>query len=555
VARSPARFVAIRSPRKCFAVASCAALALSSAAAAQAVLYEFQGNSASDFFGYALDRGDFDGDGVFDLVIGAPNDDTSFLNAGQVTVRSGANGSLLQRWSGASPHASCGSRVAVIGDVDGDGRSDVLIASPGSEFGLFASGLVELRSGASGAVLRVHTAPALHDGFGTHLGALGDLDLDGISEYGIGAYWLWPDPDFGIPIAGPMYLWSGASGAPLPTPPIFGGHRAMPAGDVHGDGAADYLLSRWLSNFTKATTELRTSTLGTVLDGVVSEQLQGTALGTAVGDVNGDGLPEVGYCWRASDGGDRIEIRSAIAGPLLSAHLHATTGFLGGPIQSIEGRDDLDGDGIPDLLVGMRSSSALALAAGEARVLSGVDLSVRVRILGEKARGELGHGVLVLGDLDGGGVTDYAISEPSPHFLAGSAPGIVRIYAGGTPTWVNLGWELAGTLGAPELAGTGPLTAGSAFALDVTRAAPLAPTWLAVGTDLATLPILGGFLGPAPTLVVGGLMTSASGALTLAGTWPAGVPSGARTYVQAWVLDSGAPKGVAATGTLAATAP
>jgi hypothetical protein len=49
------------------------------------------GNTELDLFGFALDAGDLDGDGLTDLVIGAPYDGRTAVDAGSVTIVFGAS--------------------------------------------------------------------------------------------------------------------------------------------------------------------------------------------------------------------------------------------------------------------------------------------------------------------------------------------------------------------------------------------------------------------------------------------------------------------------------
>jgi len=83
---------------------------------------------------------DVDGDGIPDVVVGAPGASPGGLrSAGTAFVFSGATGKLLLRLDGQEADASFGASVAIAGDLDGDGRAEVLVgapfASPGGQRG------------------------------------------------------------------------------------------------------------------------------------------------------------------------------------------------------------------------------------------------------------------------------------------------------------------------------------------------------------------------------------------------------------------------------------
>lgn len=97
------------------------------------VLRTIVGRESGDDFGRALaDVGDVDGDGFVDLAIGAPAYHNGLANAGAVYVHSGADGRELFRVSGTTEGHVLGSGLAGIGDLDGDGLADVLIGAPRS---------------------------------------------------------------------------------------------------------------------------------------------------------------------------------------------------------------------------------------------------------------------------------------------------------------------------------------------------------------------------------------------------------------------------------------
>src|SRR5262245_25972331 len=122
-----------------------AALAVAGAATpatAQGILNGAGGAERSSQFGAAIAAlSDVDGDGVADLVVGAPLEDAGLADRGVVRVFSGANGAVKRSLLGPAANARFGASVAGVGDVTGDGVPDFVVAAPGAS-------IVSSRSGA-----------------------------------------------------------------------------------------------------------------------------------------------------------------------------------------------------------------------------------------------------------------------------------------------------------------------------------------------------------------------------------------------------------------------
>ncbi len=86
--------------------------------------------------------GDDDGDGVDDVIVGAPDD----VGAGRVTVFSGRIGQIIYSRIGPSAGSQYGTAVAAAGDVDGDGFADVIVGAPDAQSGV---GMVRVLGGPS----------------------------------------------------------------------------------------------------------------------------------------------------------------------------------------------------------------------------------------------------------------------------------------------------------------------------------------------------------------------------------------------------------------------
>ena len=208
-------------------------------------------------FGQAVAAlGDVDGDGRCDVVVGAPGE---FFNTGRAYVFSGATGAVLRTLDSPivdrNPGARAvlfGSAVAGAGDVNGDGRPDLVVGAPRAQeddTGTLGAGRAFILSGADGSVLhRLQPSPTLNNTeFGSAVAGIGDLDGDGRPDVAVGAY-SFGFSSLGTP--GQAYAFSGASGAALLTldpPEAVGDDRydgrygwsVVGVGDVDGDGRAD----------------------------------------------------------------------------------------------------------------------------------------------------------------------------------------------------------------------------------------------------------------------------------------------------------------------------
>ncbi len=119
----------------------------------------------------------------------------------------------------------------------------------------------------------------------------------------------------------------------------------------------------------------------------------------------------------------------------------------------------------------------------------------------------------------------------------------------GDPPWTSTCPGLAGSGGlVPQLAGVGPLTPGSANALELLAAAAQQPLVLVAGLAEIDAPFKGGTLCPDPLLLVPAT-TGATGTFTLPFVLP-DAPAGATLQLQAWIDDGGAPHGWAASNGL-----
>ncbi|MCI0406143.1 MAG: integrin alpha [candidate division Zixibacteria bacterium] len=106
----------------------------------------------------------------------------------------------LYQKDGAAINDVLGISVAVVGDVNGDGKADFIIGAPGT---VGYTGSAYVYSGASGALLYQKNGAAVNDFLGNSVAGAGDVNGDGKADFIIGAHLA--DPG-GLVNAGSAYV-------------------------------------------------------------------------------------------------------------------------------------------------------------------------------------------------------------------------------------------------------------------------------------------------------------------------------------------------------------
>ena len=531
-------------------------------ASAQGVLHAAYGGAPNDFFGGSCGGGgDVDGDGVPDFVAGSPGKDTSGAEAGAAIVRSGRTGALLLTLFGDTAGDRLGISAALPGDLDGDGRSEILVGAHRADVAGPDSGLARVVSGADGSTLFTFTGTGPGELFGYCVAGAGDVDADGTPDLVIGS----PRCGAGGLDSGRVDVISGADGSTLlrrdgDVPGGLLGYAVAGAGDVDGDGHADVIVGA-------PYTPVPVVGAGRVLvlagsDGSVLHDLHGDAAHDAfgysvsgAGDLDGDGLSDVlvgvRYCSVVAPGAGMARVHSGADGSVLLKVLGESAGDELGT--AVAGVGDVDGDAVPDLATGAWADDENGISSGSASVWSGASGTRLWIVHGDVATDELGWSVAAAGDVNGDGRADVLVGLPGAD-VPGVATGGVRVYSGSCGTAMVQGNGCAGSGGSvPQLLADGCMTPGGHLSLSAAGALGGAPALLLFGPQPAALPLKGCTLAVAPPfaqllLVLPGTGPGGGG-FTAQAVLPQGT-SGLTLALQLLVGDAGGPAGLAASNGL-----
>jgi hypothetical protein len=327
-------------------------------------IYRFDGQPG-DQSGYAIaDAGDVNRDGYHDIISGAPR--VTGDTAGHAYLYSGRDGSLLHTFAGETPADNFGAAVSSAGDVNRDGRADLLIGA----FGHAGGGLAYVYSGrAPYPLLYEILPPDPNHWFGAGTGTTEDVNGDRIPDEIVGG-------------RGAGYVFSGADGHLLfPLPPSAGGRQF------------------------------------------------GTFFLAGVGDLNHDHVPDVyGGDYAATDNGPGSGFAAVYSGRD-GTLLHSWLGAPGAGLGPGRGAGDVDGDHVNDIAVGSYTSSDGAPQAGRIDIFSGAT-GARLRTITSTTAGEnLGFDAVGAGDVNRDRRPDLlasAASGDTVYMIAGTGCGRVR---------------------------------------------------------------------------------------------------------------------------------
>lgn len=470
---------------------------------------------------------DVDGDGRGDIACAMPNWGPP-STIGRVLVLSGTTGAVLREWIGTTASSRLGSALANAGDLDGDDLDDLAVAE------YIPKTRVRAFSPATGAEIFSIDMPFL--AFPFVLDGAGDVDADGRGDIVVG-YRLASAP--GLSLCGRVSVYSGATQALLHE--AFGdfaqdelGELVAGAGDVDADGFDDYLATA--SHYP---TGLAAIGLVRVYSGLTGQPLYSfVGLGLnehlgeeadSAGDFDADGHADIIATARGAVAvNDLVRVYSGASGATLftSAGVHPEDSIG----RSVARAGDLDGDGFDDVI-----ATSTLTNDGHWRLYAFGGPAGRVLIerhpLDYASYGdpvEAGH------DADGDGRPDLLLLARTmlshEHLQMLSGVPVQHL--------------------APALGATGTLLPGSPLTIHLSGGPPSGSALFVVGARTLDLPFKGGYLVPWPGLLVPGVPLQTDGGLQLSIVWPAPLTAPAIVVLQAWLAEPSAVHGFLASNAL-----
>jgi hypothetical protein len=427
---------------------------------------------AGAYMGYSVAAaGDTDGDGMGDLIVGAPYYDGDLTNQGRAYHFRGTKVGMAsgREWvrTGGQTGAQLGAAVGVL-DAYGYQYSCIVVGAPYFDLGQADEGVVWLFVARSHAELAatpdwIGQGNLANGHFGAAVAGAGDVNGDGFEDLVVGA----PDYfDGGLAAEGHVFVWHGgfsglgASGTPANADwsaeanvqSARFGQAVGTAGDINGDGCSDIIVGA--PGYANAEANEGAAfvwhgstgglgALGTPGNADWSAEANraasglGSSCGTA-GDVNGDGYSDVlvgvplydvlltntgrALAWYGSASG------LGAAGTPANADWSVSGNYGGGQFGfSVGTAGDENRDGYSDVVVGAPYHSEALAGVGKMAVFegsaTGLSTTARVTRYGIQEGEHLGWCVGTAGDVNRDGWSDIFASSPDYDGSHGSTDG------------------------------------------------------------------------------------------------------------------------------------
>ncbi len=291
-------------------------------------------------------------------------------------------------------------------------------------------------------------------GFASSMATVGDVDGDGVTDYIVGAYDYqvrYPAPVELSEHEGRAFVFSGKTGAllftlatPEPMPYAAFGFAVSGAGDVNQDGTPDFFVGAFgyggtgpLGHGGSGRAFVFSGKDGHLLRTLQAPQPQtGGGFGWAVsalGDSNGDDVPELLVGAFGQDGAGRVFVFEGKTGELLRTLEPPPPPGISAFGWSVADAGDLNKDRIADILVGAPYSTVGSTTVqGRAYAFSGKDGQLLLTLDDpQPVSGEVfGWRVISTGDLNKDGTPDILVGAPYKDVGSNPQQGITIVFNG-----------------------------------------------------------------------------------------------------------------------------
>lgn len=337
------------------------------------LLFAWDGKRGEQLGNGVAAAGDVNGDGTPDVIAGAP---AGGRKPGRAYVYSGKDGSVLLSMTAEEPGDRFGLKVCSIGDLDKDGHSDVAVSAPSCDSVAKDAGRVYAYSGKTGDVLFTIDGAAAGDNFGSAIDGNRDpkdpqLVVGAMKHGGVGRGYVYRlDAEKGATLFFTI--------DPDATAANLGQYFAVYCGDVDGDGTGDVAMTDWNNAAGGPGTGRlfvhsgKTGERVLTLTGDTPRAGFGTSISDA-GDVDGDGRADfIVGSWQHPKGGasaGRCTLLSGKDGRVLATYTSTqpgdTLGF------DATGIGDVDGDGGVDFVLSSAWSGISGARSGRVFLVAG----------------------------------------------------------------------------------------------------------------------------------------------------------------------------------------
>jgi hypothetical protein len=393
-------------------------------------------------FGSVANAGDLNGDGYFDLVIGADAAKKAFVYFGGPDFDNVSDLTIDEH----TAEVGFGISVANSGDLNNDGYTDLVIGAYGAKKAFVYFGGPGFDN-VSDVTIEDHNTTGLYC-FGWSVANAGDLNNDGYTDLVIGApgsLSFSSDKAF-VYFGGPGF--NNVSDVTIDdhTTEVGFGISVANAGDLNADGYADLVIGAFEAR--KAFVYFGGPGFNNVSDVTIDDHITanfGGAVANA-GDLNNDGYTDL-----AIGAGHSNEAFIYFGGPGFDGFSDVDITEEGGFGQSVANAGDLNNDGYADLVIGAYWAEKAFVYYGGPGFdnISDVDITDHI--------GETYFGVRVIanaGDLNNDGYTDLVIcaAEANKAFVYYGVDYPLKYLP--QPTIVTLQGKLTDTAGNPIQTGS-----------------------------------------------------------------------------------------------------